>query len=78
METLTICMVGGLVGAILGVAACLALGQLQVPDLIPIPVLEARIVVVALAVLVGVGVTAGVVPAWRASRVDPALTLRMD
>jgi putative ABC transport system permease protein len=78
LETAVICGVGGLAGAALGVAACLALGALEVPDLIPVPVLDARIVGLALGVLGGVGVAAGVVPAWRASRVDPAVTLRME
>ena len=32
----------------------------------------------ALGVLAAVGIGSGVVPAWRAARVDPALTLRMD
>ena len=78
VETLTICLLGGGLGAALGTGACLALGGLQVPDLIPVPVLDARVVGLALAVLLFVGVSAGVIPAWRASRVDPALTLRMD
>ncbi|MDJ0850219.1 MAG: ABC transporter permease [Myxococcota bacterium] len=78
VETLTVCVLGGLVGAALGVGLCLGLGTLQVPDLIPVPVLDARVVATALGVLLFVGVSAGVVPAWRASRVDPALTLRMD
>ncbi len=78
VETLTVCLVGGLAGTVLGVALCLALASLQVPDLIPVPLLDARVVATALGVLVATGVSAGVVPSWRASRVDPALTLRMD
>jgi ABC-type antimicrobial peptide transport system permease subunit len=41
-------------------------------------VLRAEIVVTALAVVTGVGIAAGVIPAWRAARVDPAYTLRME
>lgn len=78
VETATICGLGGIVGAILGVGACLLLAHLPMPDLVPIPVLRPGIVVTALAVLGVVGVASGVVPAWRAARVDPALTLRMD
>jgi ABC-type antimicrobial peptide transport system permease subunit len=78
VETLTVCLLGGLCGAGLGVAACLGLGSLQVPDLIPVPILDGRIVLAALSILLVVGLGAGVLPAWRASRVDPALTLRMD
>jgi putative ABC transport system permease protein len=78
METLTICLLGGALGVLLGVAACLGLGSLDVPDLVPVPTLRAGIVTTAFGVLVGVGVVAGVVPAWRASRVDPAIMLREE
>lgn len=78
VETLTICLLGGLCGAALGTAACQFLATLQVPDLVPVPVLDVRILALALSVLVFVGLGAGVIPAWRASRIDPALTLRMD
>lgn len=78
LETLSVTILGGLTGVALGVSTCLLLGSLDVPDLIPVPVLSERIVLVALAVMGTVGVAAGLVPAWRASRVDPAVTLRME
>jgi len=78
LETLVVVALGGALGVALGIGGCLVLAALDVPDLFPVPVLSARIVLVAVGVLAGVGVVAGVVPAWRASRVDPAVTLRMD
>ena len=78
VETLTICLIGGVLGALLGVGACLWLGSLDFPDLVPVPTLRPGIVLTALGVLVGVGVTAGVIPAWRASRVDPSEMLREE
>ena len=69
---------GGLIGAALGVAACVFLASLDVPDLIPVPILQLEIVLLAMGVMSVVGVAAGVVPAWRAARVDPAVTLRME
>ena len=78
VETLTICLLGGLLGALLGVGACLWLGSLDIPDLVPVPTLRPGIVATALTVLVGVGLVAGVVPAWRAARVDPAVMLRVE
>lgn len=78
VETATICGLGGIAGAILGVGTCLLMVHLPTPDLVPVPVLRPGIVVTALAVLGVVGVASGVVPAWRAAHVDPALTLRMD
>ena len=56
----------------------MGLANLDLPDLVPLPVLSGRIVVLALGVMSGVGVAAGVIPAWRAARTDPALTLRME
>ena len=78
VETLTICLLGGLLGVLLGVGACLGLGSLDVPDLVPVPTLRPGIVATAFGVLVGVGVVAGVIPAWRAARVDPAIMLREE
>jgi putative ABC transport system permease protein len=78
VETLAICLLGGTLGAALGIGACLGLARLPVPELVPVPILQPGIVVLAFSVLVLVGIGSGVVPAWRASRIDPALTLRMD
>jgi putative ABC transport system permease protein len=78
LETFTVTALGGLAGVGLGVAGCVALAGLDVPELVPLPVLSGRIVALALAVMSGVGVAAGVIPAWRAARTDPALTLRLE
>jgi putative ABC transport system permease protein len=78
VETFAITSLGGLAGAALGIGGCFLLGSLDVPDLIPVPVLSAKIVLLALTILTGVGLSASVIPAWRAARVDPASTLRME
>ncbi|MGH0029036.1 MAG: ABC transporter permease [Myxococcota bacterium] len=78
LETFTVVSLGGLLGVALGAGACALLARLHVPDLVPVPVVSGGIVATALVVMGTVGVLAGVVPAWRASRVDPAVTLRMD
>ncbi len=78
LETITIVSLGGLLGVALGVGGCLFLGSLEVPDLLPVPILSGRIVAIAVGVMSGVGIAAGVIPAWRAARIDPALTLREE
>jgi putative ABC transport system permease protein len=78
LETFTVTALGGLFGVALGVAGCMGLAGLDLPELVPLPVLSGRIVALALLVMSGVGVAAGVIPAWRAARTDPALTLRME
>lgn len=78
LETLTIVVFGGGLGVLLGVGGCLMLGSLDLPDIIPVPELSAGVVALAVGVMGGVGVVAGVVPAWMASRIDPALTLRAE
>lgn len=78
LETLVITAVGGLVGLTLGIASCWGLSHLQVPDVVPIPILRPWIVWLALGVMSAVGFASGVVPAWRASRVEPSITLRTE
>jgi putative ABC transport system permease protein len=78
LETFVITSLGGLVGVLLGVGGCLGLAALDFAELVPIPVLDPGIVVLAVLVMVFAGVSAGLLPAWRAARIDPAETLRME
>jgi putative ABC transport system permease protein len=78
LETFAVTALGGLAGAALGAAGSWALGRLEAPDLVPLPVLRLDLVWLALGVMSSVGVAAGVVPAWRAARVDPAVSLRRE
>jgi putative ABC transport system permease protein len=78
LEAFMITGLGGLIGLAAGLLAYAALSQLEVPDLIPVPILQWNVVVMALVIIILTGLFAGVVPAWRASKVDPALTLRME
>jgi putative ABC transport system permease protein len=78
LETLAVTAVGGLAGAVLGATLSYGLAQLEVPDLVPVPVFRWGLVGVAVGLMVAVGVLAALAPAWRAARVDPAVTLRME
>ncbi len=78
LETFVITGIGGLVGIALGIGGALGLATIQVPDLIPVPMLRGWIVALAFGVMTFVGLAAGLVPAWRAARVDPSVTLRAE
>jgi len=78
LETLAITAVGGIVGLLLGIAACAALARLHVPDVIPLPILRAWTVWLALGIMGLVGLAAGIIPAWRAAGVEPSITLRAE
>jgi putative ABC transport system permease protein len=78
LETFVITGLGGFAGLGLGIGGCWVLARLHVPDLIPVPILRAEIALLGLGVMGGVGVVAGSVPAWRAARIDPSLTLRAE
>ena len=85
-ETAFIVALGGALGIALGIltTSLLASPALRagIPpalnDLIPVPVLRAGTVLAAVAILGATGLFAALVPAWRAARIDPALTLRAD
>lgn len=78
LETFLMTSLGGVLGLAIGVGASGLLSLLEAPDLIPLPILRAWIVWLAIGTMVVVGVASGVIPAWRASRVDPAETLRSE
>ncbi|MEK7831663.1 MAG: FtsX-like permease family protein, partial [Acidobacteriota bacterium] len=70
--------VQALAGGAIGVSIAWALGKL-VSTLTPIPTsLPMLAVVVALSVSGGVGLIAGVYPAWRAAGLDPVTAMRAD
>jgi putative ABC transport system permease protein len=78
LETFAITSIGGAVGVFLGVSSCSALASFEVPDVVPIPILSPSIIAIAIGVMTFVGFVSGLLPAWRATRVDPAETLRME
>ncbi len=69
---------GGGTGVLVGFGLVAALAGIHVPDLIPLPVLELRGVLLAIVSLGIVGIVAGLVPAYRAVRIEPSITLRSE
>ena len=63
-------------GLVVGLVAALGLTRLLQASLYETSPLEPSVFAAMAAVLVGVSLLASVIPAWRATRADPAETLR--
>lgn len=66
------------IGAAIGVVLALASGRLISSLLYAVSSRDPITLIVSVAVLLAAGAVAGVIPAWRASRVDPVIALRAD
>jgi ABC-type antimicrobial peptide transport system permease subunit len=86
LETACLVALGGALGVAFGVAGTWLLGspalRAGVPpalnDLIPVPQLRPATIAMAVGILTATGLISAFTPAWRASRIDPAVTLRAD
>ena len=85
-EGVAIVVLGGAIGVALGAGGALFLASdafrggipLALRDLVPVPELSGAMIVLAVLAMSVVALLAGVVPAWRAARIDPAETLRIE
>lgn len=73
LESAAICMIGGLVGMALAIGVAALIDRVLMPASV-----SPGIVMVAVTVSLAVGVVSGIVPAWRASRLDPIDALRYE
>jgi putative ABC transport system permease protein len=64
------------IGVVMGVAGALAAGKLVQSFLFGLSPMEPAVLALAVGTLLAVAIAAGLIPAWRASRVDPAVALR--
>ncbi|MGE5175914.1 MAG: ABC transporter permease [Hyphomicrobiales bacterium] len=72
-ESSAICLLGGAIGIVLAAVLTQVLNASVMPAQLSIPIL-----VLAVMVSIGVGVLAGVVPAYRGARLDPIESLRYE
>ena len=72
-ESSAIGLLGGVAGIVIAVLVTAAINALLMPARVSLP-----IVAVAVAVSLGVGVLAGLVPAWRGAKLDPVESLRYE
>jgi putative ABC transport system permease protein len=73
MEAVLLCLFGGVIGVVLAFAATVLARFLKFPAEVPM-----WAVAVSLSMSSAIGLMAGVYPAWRASRLDPAVALRSE
>lgn len=66
------------IGAGIGIALALAMGRLVASLLYGVSSHDPTTLIASVVILLAAGALAGVIPAWRASRVDPVIALRAD
>jgi len=76
-ETLAVTLCSGLLGAGIGIVLIgLARAGLEGNTLTPIPIVRPAAIALVLGTIVGLGLLAGLLPAFRAARIEPAISLR--
>jgi putative ABC transport system permease protein len=72
LESSFLCILGGLIGLLLVFGITMALSAV-----LPFKVfLSPGIIALALGISIGVGLLAGIIPAWNAAKLDPVVAIR--
>jgi len=77
-ESALLTVASGGLGLGLGIGACVALGQLPLPDFVPHPIISVISVVLSILTLSLITLTAGMYPAQRAAEMTPVESLRYE
>ncbi len=74
VEAIVLTMVGGVLGIVFGSAITVGVGRALGWSMAPSP----RVLGVAVATSVAIGTVFGLMPAWRAAKLDPIAALRVE
>ncbi len=77
-EALVLCLLGGLIGILLGVGLSVFVDGKNIADMDVITVIQPWSIGIAFLVSGGVGLLSGIYPAFRASKLDPIVALRTE
>ncbi len=77
-EALVLCLLGGLIGILLGVGLSVFVDGKNIADMDVITVIQPWSIGIAFLVSGGVGLLSGIYPALRASKLDPIVALRTE
>ena len=77
VESAMLSLIGGIIGLLIALAGSFLINNIDIGFPIKAPI-SANIVIVALTVSIGIGLTSGTYPAFRAARLDPIESLRHE
>ena len=78
MESITVCLLGGVFGIVLGYLIVTSLSSMTLAMGVHAGNITAALIQQSLGVVLVLGITGGLYPAWRASRLEPVEALRYE
>jgi ABC-type antimicrobial peptide transport system permease subunit len=75
-ETFLLSVIAGGIGLAGGLAVLGAMANLPVPEHIPMPILSWQVTILAVAVMIGTALAAGIIPARRAASIPPVQAIK--